>query len=248
MGQPISSPSASLAGYVGKDEFLTEMTRAHSATGYKIRVAGSSDSERRIPSLDRYPPAASDESKSEPFTGTGAQQYLKDALENLAEFQRTGETASIIKGLELIDKALDADKGYVALYYWKAYMHTKIGEHEAAISALDDGIKQDHKNGVTGLAYLYFFRGMVKHKEGKLVSARDDYLQAIEAYRKDLRTNPRDWNAVLNIIQALILMERKQEARDFLKEITEKNPEERWLREVARDIEELESDEILGRM
>ena len=165
-----------------------------------------------------------------------AKKYSKMAHDSLGNYYLTNDTTYLINGLELIEKAIEADNKYVLGYYWKANMLTKLKEYGKAIITLTEGIEKYLKKEEDKIANLYFLRGVLKQKTGKKENAFDDYNKAIEIYKDSLKADAKNWYAVMNISQALILMDKKKEAVKLLNETIEKYPQEEHLKQLLEDI------------
>lgn len=167
-----------------------------------------------------------------------AEEYSNLALDSLGNFSLTNDTTFLTNGLELIEKAIEADNQYIVGYYWKATMLTKLKEYEKAISTLNEGIQKNYKDEDDKIVNLFFMRGIVRQKTGNKELAFNDYSKAIEIYRKRLKIDPKNWDATMNISQALILMDKKKEALKFLNETIEKYPEEKTAKKILKAAED----------
>ena len=161
-----------------------------------------------------------------------AKKYLNMALDSLGKFDLTNDTIFLINGLELIEKAIEADNEYILGYYWKAIMLAKLKEYKRAILTLNAGIEKKYNNEDDKIAKLLFMRGLLRQKTGKKEVAFNDYNRAIKIYRNRLRIEPKNWDAIMNISQALILMDKKKEAVKLLNETIEKYPEEESAKQI----------------
>lgn len=178
-------------------------------------------------------------------TDSKAKKYTKEALGYLSEFQTKNDLHFLNKGIELIEKAIKADNEYVLSYYWKAIMLSKMHEIEKAILTLEEGIENNITNKNDKVVNLYFFRGVLKQKKGLKEESYNDYNEAIEIYKKRLKCNPKDWDAVMNISQALALKDNKKDAVNLLNDTIEKYPEEKIPIKILEDIKHFNVAEYL---
>jgi tetratricopeptide (TPR) repeat protein len=166
-----------------------------------------------------------------------AEKFSNMALNSLGKFNLTKDPSHLIDGLALIEKAIEADHKYILGYYWKATMLTKLTEYERAILTLNEGIEKCNENEQEKIVNLYFLRGVLRHKMGKKDIAVSDYDRAIQIHRKRLEIDSKNWDATMNIAQALILMDKKDEAVKLLKETIRKYPEEESPKQILEDLQ-----------
>ena len=167
-----------------------------------------------------------------------AKEYLDMALDNLNTYGLTKDRHHLVKGLKLIDNALEADKRYLLGYYWKAVFLAKLEEYQKAVLALDEGIEEGSKTGDDRAVSLYFMRGALKQKTGMKDNALEDYEKARRIYERRLEIDPRNWDAIMNISLALVLMDKRRDAIKLLEETIEKYPQEEHLKQLLRNIKE----------
>lgn len=167
-----------------------------------------------------------------------SKKALDMARDSLEQYALTKDRHHLVKGLELIEEVIEADKGYALGYYWKATMLAKLKEYEKANLALDQGIKESIKVGDEEVVNLYFMRGVLKQKTGGKGDALEDYEKTVRIYQERLKADPRNWDAIMNSSLVLVLMDRRREAIKLIIEKIEKYPEEEHLKQLLEDIKE----------
>lgn len=171
-------------------------------------------------------------------TGYEVKKYVKEALACLSEFQIHNDLHSLNKGIEIIEKAIDSDRGYALAYYWKALMLSKKRENEKAILTLSEGIKESDKDDNDKIVNLYFFRGVLQQIKGLKKKSYIDYSKAVDIYKDRLKCDLKNWDAMMNITQILALMDRKKEAVNLLNDTIERYPDEEIPKQLLKDLEQ----------
>jgi tetratricopeptide (TPR) repeat protein len=177
---------------------------------------------------------------------------LKEAIdmtrESLEEYALTKDRHHLVKGLELIEDVIEADKGYALGYYWKATILAKLKEYKKASLALDQGIRESIKVGDEEVVSLYFLRGLLKQKAGRNEDALGDYEKTMRIYQERLKAHPRNWDALINCSLVLALMDRREEAIKLIKQTIAEYPEEAHLKQLLEDIVEFNAAIYLERL
>ena len=168
----------------------------------------------------------------------GPEKYVKESLACLSEFEMHKDLHSLDKGLEIIDKAIEADRGYALAYYWKAFMLSKKKDIESAIITLNQGIKYISANSNEEVANLYLFRGILNQIKGSKEESWSDYRKSIKIYEDRLKSNPKNWDSLTNISHALALVGKKEKAVGLINEKIEEFPEEPFLKHFLNDFEQ----------
>ncbi len=155
--------------------------------------------------------------------------FYNEASKAWSKFHFTNDELYLIEALELIGKAIDADRSFYRAYFLKSEILSKLGKYVEAIETLNEALTKTDTKNENETASLYELRGIVKQKMGKKQDAYRDYDMAIELFGRRLERDAKNMFAIANTAQILILRGRKSEAIRFLQQLIERYPDEKWL-------------------
>lgn len=163
-----------------------------------------------------------------------AEKYHDLASENYANYYQTKDRTLLLKGLELIDKAIDADKTLIMAYCRKASILMALEQYQNAILILNEALKTNPKGDSIERAYLFSLRGMIQDGLGKKNSCFEDYSRAIEILKDELINKRYDIGEIALFIQVMFLMNKGNDGLIFLTEMCEQYPKNKVLKERLR--------------
>lgn len=159
-----------------------------------------------------------------------AKEYYDLSFKHYGNFHRTEDKSFLLKGIELIDKAIALDKSFLRAYYIKGLMLMWLEEHQNAILALSAGLEKSPKGDPYKLA-LFSLRGMIRQQIGDNKSYFDDYTRAIEIFKDQLINERYHPGVISHFSQLMFLMDNMNDGLIFLRELSEKYPKNRVLKE-----------------
>lgn len=162
-----------------------------------------------------------------------AKTEFRKALNSVANFDEKKDINFLYNGLAAINKVIAIESEYIPAYYWKAFILIKLDDPNRAISTLSIGIDN---NDIARVVDLLFLRGMIFQKTKRKKKAFEDFRKAIEGYKQKLKVNPKDWDSLMHLSHALVLINEKEEAVKMLNDIIIKYPEEKILKQILNFI------------